>query len=202
LSTWMVVEDEPSIYEILLTMFEMWGIDGVAFVDGEEAVKWIEDVDNGRQKGELPELALIDIRLPGRTSGPMVGERLRKSPQLKDIAIVLTTAYRLTMDEERAFRLQAGADDWIQKPLPKFSDLKKRLEKVLAERRIKPAALPTSAPTPAVIPSPAPPSVNSAAEALPAKPPQPEVSPSSPTIPIKPKFNFGNKPPKPKTTKP
>ena len=32
----MVVEDEPDIYELLLAMFEMWGIEGVAFVDGEE----------------------------------------------------------------------------------------------------------------------------------------------------------------------
>jgi CheY-like chemotaxis protein len=198
----MVVEDEPSIYEILLTMFEMWGIDGVAFVDGEEAVKWIEDVDSGRQKGELPELALIDIRLPGRTSGPMVGERLRKSPQLKDIAIVLTTAYRMSMDEERAFRLQAGADDWIQKPLPKFSDLKKRLEKVLAERRIKPVEVVTQPAIPPPSPAPTPAAVNTAAEGPPAKSIMPDVSPSSPTIPVKPKFNFGDQPPKPKTTKP
>lgn len=59
----MVVEDEPDIYEVLLAMFEMWGIEGVAFVDGEEAIAWIDDVDNGRFQGELPELALLDIRL-------------------------------------------------------------------------------------------------------------------------------------------
>ena len=44
MSTWMVVEDEPDIYEVLLAMFGIWGIEGVAFVDGEEAVSWIEDV--------------------------------------------------------------------------------------------------------------------------------------------------------------
>ena len=27
----------------------------------------------------MPELALLDIRLPGNVSGPMVGERIRKS---------------------------------------------------------------------------------------------------------------------------
>ena len=61
-----VVEDEPDIYEVLLAMFEMWGIDGVAFVDGDEAVAWIDDVDSGRYRGELPELALLDIRCRGR----------------------------------------------------------------------------------------------------------------------------------------
>ena len=60
----MVVEDEPDIYDVLLAMFEIWGIEGVAFVDGAEAVAWIENVDQGRVRGELPELAILDIRLP------------------------------------------------------------------------------------------------------------------------------------------
>src|SRR5690606_20763488 len=112
----MVVEDEPDIYEVLLAMFEMWGIEGVAFVDGEEAVAWIDDVDNGRFRGELPELALLDIRLPGPISGAMVGERLRKSPVLGQISIVLTTAYKLTVDEEVEVIARAGADKLLYKP--------------------------------------------------------------------------------------
>src|SRR5688572_3908375 len=105
----MVVEDEPDIYEVLLAMFEMWGIEGVAFVDGEEATAWIEDVDKGDFPGELPELALLDIRLPGTISGPMVGERLRKSPNLSHMAIVMSTAYKLSVDEEKEVLEKAGA---------------------------------------------------------------------------------------------
>lgn len=135
MSTWMVVEDEPDIYEVLLAMFEMWGIEGVAFVDGEEAVAWIDDVDNGRFQGELPELALLDIRLPGTISGPMVGERLRRSPVLGNIAIVLSTAYKLTPEEEKTVIAQAGADKLMYKPLPKFNELQRTLEDVIAQRR-------------------------------------------------------------------
>jgi CheY-like chemotaxis protein len=131
----MVVEDEPDIYELLLAMFEMWGIEGVAFVDGEEAVAWINDVDSGRIKGELPELALLDIRLPGSIGGPEVGERLRKSKALGQTSIVLTTAYRLTADEERAVIAQAGADKLVYKPLPRFDELKQLLEGVITSRR-------------------------------------------------------------------
>ena len=137
MSTWMVVEDEPDIYEVLLAMFEMWGIEGVAFVDGEEAVSWIDDVDNGRFQGELPELALLDIRLPGKITGPMVGERLRKSPVLGHMAIVLTTAYKLTTEQEKEVTDTAGADQLIYKPLPKFNELQRLLEKVIAQRRAK-----------------------------------------------------------------
>lgn len=135
MSTWMVVEDEPDIYEVLLAMFEMWGIDGVAFVDGEEAVAWIDDVDAGRFRGELPELALLDIRLPGSISGPDVAERLRQSPILRDIAIVLSTAYKLSVDEEKAVIKRAGADKLLYKPLPKFIQLQRELEEVIASRR-------------------------------------------------------------------
>ncbi|MBZ0292708.1 MAG: response regulator [Anaerolineae bacterium] len=135
MSTWMVVEDEPDIYEVLLAMFEMWGIEGVAFVDGEEAVAWIEDVDSGRYRGELPELALLDIRLPGAIDGTMVAERLRKSPVLGHIAIVLSTAYKLTVEEEKKIIDQAGADKLIYKPLPKFVELQQLLEGVIASRR-------------------------------------------------------------------
>jgi CheY-like chemotaxis protein len=132
----MVVEDEPDIYELLLAMFEIWGIEGVAFVDGEEAITWIEEADKGAPS-EIPELAVLDIRLPGNVSGPMVGQRIRQSPVLKGMAIVLITAYKLTVDEEKAVMEQAGADKLLYKPLPKFNDLKKILEMAISERQAK-----------------------------------------------------------------
>lgn len=156
LPTWMVVEDEPDIYEVLLAMFEMWGIDGVAFVDGEEAAAWIEEVDRGTFEGELPELALLDIRLPGAITGPMVGERLRRSPQLQNAAIVLSTAYRLSKDEERAVRDRAGADYVMYKPLPKFNELKQLLETIIAERRTKLVETQPAAPAPSLETPPTP----------------------------------------------
>lgn len=131
----MVVEDEPDIYEVLLAMFEMWGIEGVAFVDGEEAVAWIDDVDAGRFSGEVPELALLDIRLPGDTNGAMVGERLRKSPRLGNMAIVLTSAYYPSPEEQSEYMQISQADKWLPKPLPRFNELQGILELVIEERR-------------------------------------------------------------------
>jgi CheY-like chemotaxis protein len=136
----MVVEDEPDIYEVLLAMFEIWGIEGVAFVDGEEATTWIDEIDSGKS-GELPELVLLDIRLPGNIKGPQVGARLRQSPVLQHMAIVLVTAYVLSPDEQQAYITQAGADRLLYKPLPKFSELKVILETIIAERHLKAAAL-------------------------------------------------------------
>ena len=131
----MVVEDEPDIYEVLLAMFGIWGIEGVAFVDGEEAVAWIDDVDQGNFQGELPELALLDIRLPGSIQGPDVGARLRESEALKHVAIVMITAYKLKPDEEKRVIARAGADKLMYKPLPKFNELQVKLEEIIAIRR-------------------------------------------------------------------
>lgn len=140
MSTWMVVEDEPDIYEVLLAMFEMWGIEGVAFVDGEEAISWIEDVDSGKFKGELPELALLDIRLPGNVSGADVAIKLRASPILGKGAIVFATAYRLNAEEYEDIMKRTDADKLMYKPLPRFNELQKILEEVLAARRAKTAS--------------------------------------------------------------
>lgn len=137
MTTWIVVEDEPDVYEVLLAMFQLWGIDGVGFVDGEEAIAWIEDVDAGRFSGELPELALLDIRLPGIYSGVEVGARLRSSPALSSMAITLCTAYRLTPEEEIAFVAKAGADRLMYKPLPPFNQLQRILDEIVASPRAR-----------------------------------------------------------------
>jgi len=125
MATWMVVEDEPDIYEVLLLMLEAFGVEGLAFVDGEEAMDWIEEVDKGNFVGELPTVALLDIRLPGPTNGVTVSERLRQSPYVgENIKIVLVTAYRLSRDEEEEAIAIAGADRLIYKPIPRFEEFR------------------------------------------------------------------------------
>jgi CheY-like chemotaxis protein len=146
LSTWMVVEDEPDIYDVLLAMFEIWGIEGVAFVDGAEAQAWIENVDQGRVRGDMPELAILDIRLP-EVSGPELGNRLRRSPVLKDVAIVLITAYRLTPAEEQAVVELAQADLLMYKPLPAMAELRRTMDEVIAKHK-HPAPNPAKTPEP------------------------------------------------------
>lgn len=132
--TWMVVEDEPDIYDVLLAMFELWGIEGVAFVDGPEALAWIDAVDEGRVRGDLPELAILDIRLP-ESSGTEVGRRLRQSPVLNNIAIILITAYRLNPEEEKEAVGTAQADKLMYKPLPAMPELREVLDAMISKRQ-------------------------------------------------------------------
>lgn len=134
MSTWMVVEDEPDLYDTLLVMLEMWSIDGIAFTSGGDTVKWIDEVDQGTVDSTLPELALLDIRLPD-VEGHDIAHRLRLSPVLKDITIVLMTAYKLSPKEEKAVKARAQADTLIYKPLPDPHTFQDMLLNLIARRR-------------------------------------------------------------------
>lgn len=118
MSTWMIVEDEPDLYDMLLLMTEALAHEGVAFLNGEEAVHWIDDIDYNRIQARRPEFALIDVRLPGDVQGPQVSARLRESVALRNIPVIMMTAYRLTGDEEKELMRKAGANALIYKPLP------------------------------------------------------------------------------------
>jgi CheY-like chemotaxis protein len=196
LPTWMVVEDEPDIYDVLLAMFEIWGIEGVAFVDGAEAVSWIEDVDKGNVAGELPELAILDIRLP-EVPGPEVGARLRRSDRLGKMAVVMITAYRLSPEEEDQIKARAQADALMYKPLPAMPELRRTLDTIISKRKVIPQAVPKppvappapttslTPPTPPTTPTPAPtapaaPSTTNTPSNTPNTPPTPPSSTSRP----------------------
>jgi CheY-like chemotaxis protein len=137
MSTWMVVEDEPDLYDTLLALFEIWSIDGVAFTTGTDAFKWIDEVDRGNVETNFPELAILDIRLPG-VKGHQLGARLRQSPVLKDIAIVLITAFLLPPQEERQVIEASQADALLYKPLPAPADFRSDLQKAIHHRRSQP----------------------------------------------------------------
>src|SRR5450432_751494 len=190
----MVVEDEPDIYDVLLAMFEIWGIEGVAFVDGAEAVAWIDDVDKGNVAGELPELAILDIRLP-EISGPEVGARLRKSGRLGKMAIVMITAYRLTLEEEEQVKARAQADTLMYKPLPAMPELRKALDLIIDKHKVPPVPV---VPKPAhKVAAPTVPSV------VPKTPPTPPTAPTPPaTLPSVHKPHIGPGRPSSKRTKP
>ena len=169
--TWMVVEDEPDIYDVLLAMFEIWGIEGVAFVDGAEAVSWIDDVDKGNVTGELPELAILDIRLP-EIAGPDVGARLRQSQHLGKMAIVMITAYRLSTEEEEQVVARAQADRLMYKPLPAMPELRRILDGIIDNRKTVPNT-PSNAKQSSVVPAAPPAQQPPASPSLPPKPSPP-----------------------------
>jgi CheY-like chemotaxis protein len=135
MTTWMIVEDEPDLNELLEEIFNIWGVQTLAFDDFDEALTWIEQVDSGDEDGELPELVMLDLMFNRMLRGDAVGERLRRSPRLRDMAIVIMTAQRDMPEVREEVIRKVQPDDYIQKPLPRINELQKRLEHVLERRR-------------------------------------------------------------------
>lgn len=135
MTTWMLLEDEPDLYEMILAMYDIMNVGGVAFGTGEDAVTWIDRVDAGRVDGEMPELALLDVRMPDAITGPQVAARLRRSPRLRSIVIVMMTAYRLNGGDESQMMAEAQADFLLYKPLPAIDELHFILNGLLLKHR-------------------------------------------------------------------
>lgn len=121
MTTWIIIEDEPDIYDTLMTVIEHRGLQPIGITNVNDAIALIEDIDSNRFHGELPAVALIDIRLPNHDQldlfgGVEIGERIRQSSRLTGIKVVLMTAYRLSPNEENACIDRAGADLLLYKP--------------------------------------------------------------------------------------
>lgn len=132
-AVWLVAEDELDIRNLVQVLFTSWGYQPLAFESGQKAWTWLDKVDTGGYGGPLPELALLDIRMPGKR-GDEVARRMRSTPALAHMPVVLMTAYALNEDQE-AEMLAQGADLIIHKPLPEFDRLHAVLRDVVYSRR-------------------------------------------------------------------
>src|SRR5574341_217695 len=130
---WLLVEDDPSLRAMLSAMLTIWDYEPLAFSDGHEAMKWLDDVEAGRSPDPLPELALLDIRMPG-PQGHEIGHRLRQMRQTANIPIVVMTAFRMDASEMEEITRLAQPDRMITKPLPAPDQFKAMLDEVLASR--------------------------------------------------------------------
>lgn len=128
MTTWMLIEDEPDLLEALLVMTQLFGADGVAFTSGEEAAAWIDEIDHGALRVELPELAWIDLRLPGALQGDEVAARLRRSPSLSAMPVILTAASPLAPADERRLLARTGAGRLLIKPLPPLEQMRQIMD--------------------------------------------------------------------------
>ena len=131
---WMIAEDEADIRNLVVTMAGVWGHSTVAFESGTKAWEFLDSVDNGSFSGELPEFALMDIRMPGQR-GDEIAQRIRQTEGIHNIPIVLMTAFALSEDEMRTMKAETGVDHIINKPLPDFMQLKGILEDIIASKK-------------------------------------------------------------------
>jgi two-component system phosphate regulon response regulator PhoB len=121
-SSILIVEDEPSIAELIAVNLSHAGFLPVRAFQTEQASQLMKEV--------LPDLVILDWMLPGK-SGVQFAKELRSNERTKDIPIILLTARSEEMDKIAG--LEAGADDYVTKPFsPK--ELVARVRAVLRRR--------------------------------------------------------------------
>lgn len=132
--TWLVVEDDPDIRNIITILFQAWGHEALDFADGNKAFTWLDSIDDGTFTDEIPELALLDIRMPGPT-GDKIAERIRRTKGMENIAIVMMTAFSLTDEDRERLMATTQADKFINKPLPDMDVLSIELHHLVEEKK-------------------------------------------------------------------
>ncbi|MDE0553672.1 MAG: response regulator, partial [Candidatus Poribacteria bacterium] len=102
----LVVDDEPRNVRILQIHLNAQGYTVYTAEDGVEALDVVEK--------DAPDLILLDINMP-KMDGFEVVKRIRANKATEFIPIVMITALRDTR-ENRIKSIEAGADDFIEKP--------------------------------------------------------------------------------------
>lgn len=131
--TWMIAEDDRAIRDIIVTMCEIWGLDVITFENGNQVTTYLSSEP---LPPPLPDVALLDIRMPGMW-GHEVGALIRQHPVVRNIPIILMTAYELDTPDEAEYRSVSDADAIIYKPLPPMEELLDMVETIVEERKAR-----------------------------------------------------------------
>jgi DNA-binding response OmpR family regulator len=115
----LIAEDEPVAREFLEYVLRQEGYKPIPAADGEMA--W------NLARKELPDLILLDVMMPFM-DGFEVLRRLKESPELKHIPVIMLTA--CTGDADTNIGFDIGAADYVEKPFS-IAKLLARVRKAL-----------------------------------------------------------------------
>ena len=102
----LVVDDVPANVKLLEAKLSNEYYDVITAKDGYEAIE--------QTRSKKPDLILLDVMMPG-IDGFETCRRLKEDPEVSHIPVVMVTA--LSEPSDRVAGLEAGADDFITKPI-------------------------------------------------------------------------------------
>jgi len=102
----LVVDDTPQNVKLLGDLLRSRGYEVTTAASGEQALESIAS--------QPPDLVLLDIMMPG-ISGYEVCRKIRENPATALLPVVLATS--LDPNQERVKGIEAGADDFLPKPV-------------------------------------------------------------------------------------
>ncbi len=121
----LVVDDTPHNVKLLADLLGAKGYDVATASSGDEALEQLEK--------QAPDLVLLDVVMPGM-SGYDVCRAIRRSEQTSLLPVVMVTA--LDPAEERVKGIEAGADDFLTKPI-NSAELLARVRSLLRIRELQ-----------------------------------------------------------------
>jgi two-component system KDP operon response regulator KdpE len=119
----LVVEDEARLVRLIRAILESQGFTVTVAPTGERALEAVAL--------ELPDLVLLDLRLPGGMDGFEICRRIREFSMVP--VVMLTASAR---EEEKLAGFDAGADDYITKPFSS-RELLARVQAVLRRTQVR-----------------------------------------------------------------
>jgi putative two-component system response regulator len=119
----LVIEDEPTQRGLLARVLEREGYDVLGLADGEMGMRAIVE--------HAPQMVLLDLNLP-RIDGFEICRRLRADPLTSTLPVIVITAH--TAMEDMVAALDAGADDFLAKPVQQV-ELLARMRSAMRLRR-------------------------------------------------------------------
>lgn len=102
----LIVDDQPTSVKLLAAKLTSEYYEVLTAVDGPAALEAVER--------DAPDLVLLDVMMPGM-DGFDVCRRIKQNPNHTHIPVVMVTA--LGSQEDRVRGLEAGADDFLTKPV-------------------------------------------------------------------------------------
>ena len=118
LSNILLVEDNPDDAELLEYAFRKAGIANplLAVTDGDAAVEYVGGTGAyaDRRRHPLPELILLDLKLPRRSGFKVLGF-IRGQEATRHTPVVVLTSSSQHGDIQRAY--EAGANSYLVKPV-------------------------------------------------------------------------------------
>ncbi len=104
--TILIVDDDAAYRKLMVGLLRMQGFEVFAASDGEDALTEFAHHE--------PDLVLLDVEMPN-LNGFEVCRRLKQRPESRLTPVVLVTG--LAAAEDRVRGLEAGADDFLSKPV-------------------------------------------------------------------------------------